>query len=273
MIFLEEGPSSLVVDVRSKGQKISCDESKLQRELREILASLKEVLPLLKIKGFRIRKLKHLPWVAREMIEACQLISGQELTPMAAVAGAVADALKERLVEDGFDYVMVNNGGDISLYTCLDQRISVAIKDLLGNTIAFLYLKGPLDIGIATSGMGGRSLTKGILDSVTVISKRASVADAAATFIGTMSTLDSEAVRKLKASELDRETDLGEEMVCVGVGDLTEQELWEGTQKARRASWGLKKSGAIYGSVIRLKGKVYTDLSNNHIKAEVRPCL
>ncbi|WP_204349766.1 hypothetical protein, partial [Klebsiella pneumoniae] len=75
--------------------------------------------------------------------------------------------------------------------------------------------------GIATSGAQGRSFSLGIADSVTVLARDAASADAAATLIANAVDLDHPAIRRRPARNLDPDSDLGDRLVTVGVGDLT----------------------------------------------------
>src|SRR5262245_32749522 len=66
--------------------------------------------------------------VARRMLEACRPFAGTFLTPMAAVAGAVADELiAEMLAAARLERVFVNNGGDIAVFMAPGQALEVGI--------------------------------------------------------------------------------------------------------------------------------------------------
>ena len=130
--------------------------------------------------------------VARRMLEACLPFADQQVTPMAAVAGAVADEVLEemRRVAD-CRRIWVNNGGDIAFYLAEGEQFKCGlVADLAtGRCDGFVELAHSAGIaGIATSGRagkggGGRSFSLGIADSVTVLATSAAVADAAATLI------------------------------------------------------------------------------------------
>ena len=72
--------------------------------------------------------------------------------------------------------------------------------------------------GIATSGARGRSFSLGIADSVTVLARDAATADAAATLIANAVDIDSPAIMRRPARELDPDSDLGDRLVTVSVG-------------------------------------------------------
>ena len=74
--------------------------------------------------------------------------------------------------------------------------------------------------GIATSGARGRSFSLGIADSVTVLARDAATADVAATLIANAVNIDSPAIRRRPARELDPDSDLRDLPVTVSVGAL-----------------------------------------------------
>ena len=53
--------------------------------------------------------------LARRMIESVRAIGDMDLTPMAAVAGTIADAVADWIFERGPTKVVVDNGGDIAI--------------------------------------------------------------------------------------------------------------------------------------------------------------
>ena len=95
--------------------------------------------------------------------------------------------------------------------------------------------------GVATSGLGGRSLTTGIASGVTVFSERCARADALATLLADRSYLDSPAVHTCPARELDPDSDIADLTVVTGVDPLTEEE------KARSLDQVMKEAELQYG--------------------------
>ncbi len=103
--------------------------------------------------------------------------------PMAAVAGAIAQFLGKDLLRKGYKEVIIENGGDIFLAT---RRIrTIAIYGGERKICNKLYLKikpRQTPLGICTSsGTIGHSLSFGYADSVVILAKNASLADAVAT--------------------------------------------------------------------------------------------
>jgi len=130
-----------------------------------------------------IEKDEFAPAIIRDMIEASR-ISG--VGPMASVAGAVAQYVGTDLLQFS-DNVIVENGGDIFLnFVEDDARVGIfAGESPLSYKISLRIKAEDTPIGICTSsGTIGHSLSLGKADAVCVTSKSASLADAAATFIG-----------------------------------------------------------------------------------------
>jgi len=256
MLYLEQGPSSLVISAKRWKDDREPDEAEILALLTRLQREIEVSLPILRLKAGRVVNSKHLPWVARNMVEAARLISASELTAMSGVAGAVSDQIRAYLVSEGFDWAVVNNGGDIAAYSTLDQLLSIGIgpPDAKGGVNRSLKLKGPFDLGIATSGVGGRSLTLGVADFVTVIAENAAIADAAATFVCNHTRIRSPEIEEAMSEFLDRETDIPGEKVTVRVGDLGRREIESALQKGLSAATVLKQRRRIMEAIICVKG-------------------
>ena len=105
--------------------------------------------------------------------------------PMAAVAGAIAWAGAEAMVDAGAVFGVIDNGGDIALVS--DRTISVGVhagEALLSNRIAFVVPPQEKILGICTSSSTvGPSISFGIADAVTIFSHDVALADAWATSV------------------------------------------------------------------------------------------
>jgi hypothetical protein len=101
--------------------------------------------------------------------------------PMAAVAGVLADLAVEAMVSADAKVAVVENGGEVSAVS--NKPIDVALlagDHPLSGHVGFRLEEFP--VGVATSsGVFGHALSFGEAESVTVFSKNAGVADAAAT--------------------------------------------------------------------------------------------
>ena len=163
--------------------------------------------------------------IARRMTAAViPYASEYFITPMAAVAGAVAEEILAAMIAAAkLSRAYVNDGGDIALHLSPGETFTVGMVDrpdrpsLFGKTT--LDSSGPVR-GIATSGRGGRSFSFGIADAVTVLADRAAAADAAATIIANAIDLPGHpAIVRVPACDLAPDSDLGERLVTRAVGD------------------------------------------------------
>jgi len=194
----------------------------------------------------------------RAMWESTRAIGDHDLTPMAAVAGTIADAVADELSREGMTRVIVNNGGDIALRMGPGESIVIGIRsdvnrqDLSGT----VYLDWTMGVGGAcTSGLGGRSLTRGVASAVTVLADTASYADAAATAIANATLVQSDAVQRAKASSLDPLTDLNELEVTTQVGQLTDDEVSRALQQGIVRADQLLAGRMFFGAVITVQGR------------------
>jgi ApbE superfamily uncharacterized protein (UPF0280 family) len=166
--------------------------------------------------------------VARRMVQATSYYGDRFITPMAAVAGAVADHIVEMAMDDDLDRFTVNNGGDIAfaLHGGASTTVGLVVSPLetrLAGTISINALE-PVR-GLATSGWRGRSFSLGIADAVTVLAADAATADAAATAIASAVDIPGHsAIERIPANQLDDRTDLGTRLVTVGVGQLSDHD-------------------------------------------------
>jgi ApbE superfamily uncharacterized protein (UPF0280 family) len=183
--------------------------------------------------------------VARRMAEACLPFRGVFVTPMAAVAGAVADELMAAMVAAApLQRAFVNDGGDIALLTSEGHALTIGIAGKHSRHAppainASLVIDAASRIGgVATSGARGRSFSLGIADAVTTLAGNAATADVAATLIANAVNIDSPRIVRVPACELDPDSDLGDRPVTTCVGCLADAEvaaaLARGERQARR---------------------------------------
>jgi hypothetical protein len=204
--------------------------------------------------------------VARRMVGACWPHRGQFITPMAAVAGAVADELIDQIRgAPGIRKAYVNNGGDIALHLTRGERYRVGVFSDLGSVERRkeLGLDGDFEItaetptrGVATSGWRGRSFSLGIADSVTVLAASAAHADASATMIANAVNVDDPAILRQPACDLKDDTDLGDRLVTVEVGVLSDPKVTQALAGGYAHARQLLEAGTIHGAVLCLQGRV-----------------
>lgn len=272
-MFIDIGPATLVLKGEKGGKSFLFDRSAVESHLKSTLAEVAECLPVLKQKAYRIRQTAYLPRVARAMVDAVQQIDATSLTPMAAVAGAVADGLKEYLKGKGPEFISVNNGGDVAVYNGRQKPVTIGIGDVERNVVTpyVLSVEGLTDFGVATSGFGGRSFTLGLADIVSVIALSAPLADAAATYICNNTNVEDASIVRQKGAEIDPSTDIPEEMVTVKIGELSSRQVRKALDRGRGIAKRLKDEGRISEAVILFRGEMATTIGrDNHIRLEVK---
>jgi uncharacterized protein len=182
------------------------------------------------------------------------------ITPMAAVAGSVAEEILGAMLravplERGY----VNNGGDIALHLADGEQFSVGLMDRPDRHGLMRTITVDADDparGIATSGRHGRSFSLGIADAVTVLARMASKADAAATIIANAVDLPGHPkVVRCPANELQPDSDLGARLVTRDVGPLTENEVEAALRAGALCAQQLFEGGLIEGAALRLLGE------------------
>lgn len=192
--------------------------------------------------------------VARAMAAAVAPLRPEFITPMAAVAGAVADAVLAAMVAGGgLTKAWVNNGGDIALHLAGGARFAAAVAAGAGMPGRVVVRAGDGVGGIATSGWRGRSQSLGIADAVTVLAATAAQADAAATMVANAVDLPGHpAVRRLPARAVKADSDLGDRLVTVGLGPLTRAEAAAALARGAAYAEGLVARGLIAGAALFL---------------------
>ena len=270
-MFIEVGPASIVVTGRKGGESCAFDKSEVEGCLVRVLAEIGDWLPVLRQKGCRITRTLNMSPVARSMVEAVMAIDGSTMTPMAAVAGAVADTVKERLLREDIDFLSVNNGGDISLFSRGGRTMRIGIGDIgSGAPVQYvLKIDGIEQCGVATSGFGGRSFTLGLADTATVIAATGAIADAAATMICNETNVETDRVIRKRGAEMDPCSDIGEEWVTVEIGALDDALVGEALDRGIACARQLKERSAILDAVITLRGRLVTTVrGDNNIYLE-----
>jgi hypothetical protein len=264
-MFVEVGPVSAVVTGERDGIPFEFPKDDLEQMIRGLLGEIRDCLPILRQKAFKIKKWGLLPKIGRDMIEAVKRVDEDSLTPMAAVAGAVADHILADLANCDLDFISVNNGGDISIWNEKKRSLRIGLGDIQsGKNLPYnLMIRDRDRIGLATSGLGGRSFTLGIADLGTAVAESAALADAAATFICNQTNLEAPDIVRRKAVTLDAQTDIPEELVTVQVGELKTEQVQAALEAGLQAASRLKQEGVICGAVIMVKGEIVSTVHKN----------
>jgi ApbE superfamily uncharacterized protein (UPF0280 family) len=259
-LHLQDGPIDLVIEAKGREGDVRAAYEAAARRFTGLLDELCEELVELRRAADPVRcTLKGV--VARRMHAAvAPLAANHFITPMAAVAGSVAEEiLGSMLAAAPLDRAYVNNGGDIALHLAGSEQFTVGLLDrpdrhgLMRTTV--IDADDPAR-GIATSGRHGRSFSLGIADAVTVLAKTASQADAAATIIANAVDLPGHpAIVRCSANKLQPDSDLGARLVTRDVGALGESEIDDALRAGVSRAQQLLAAGLIEGAALRLLGE------------------
>jgi ApbE superfamily uncharacterized protein (UPF0280 family) len=258
---LQDGPIDLIIEASASPAKVKLAYAAAVGGFMGLLDRLCDELPELRqpaqpppclLKGK----------VARRMHSAVTPFAAEHfITPMAAVAGAVAEEILDAMCRAApLRRAYVNNGGDIALYLAEGEQFTVGLVDrpdapgLMRTTI--IKADDP-SRGVATSGRHGRSFSLGIADAVTVLARTAAQADAAATIIANAVDLPGHpAIVRCPASELQPDSDLGARLVTRDVGALQPSEIATALEAGEACARALLAQGLIDGAALRLHGEM-----------------
>ena len=262
-LHLQDGPIDLIVEAQGSESNVRAAYDAAVRRFTGLLDELCEELPLLRQAADPARCLLQ-GTVARRMHEAVAPFAVDHfITPMAAVAGAVAEEILGAMLHKAqLERAYVNNGGDIALHLADGERFTVGLADrpdapgLMRTMI--IHADDPAR-GVATSGRHGRSFSLGIADAVTVLARTASQADAAATIIANAVDLPGHpAILRCPAHDLQPDSDLGARLVTRGVGELSGCEVEDALEAGADSARKLLAAGLIDGAALRLHGEMIT---------------
>ncbi|MHC2336115.1 UPF0280 family protein [Bradyrhizobium sp. USDA 4454] len=259
-LHLQDGPIDLVIEAKGKDTEIRAAYRTAAERFTGLLDELCAELPGLRSAAQpKHSTLKGV--VARRMHAAVAPFAADcFITPMAAVAGSVAEEILGAMLQAAtLDRAYVNNGGDIALHLGDGEQFTVGLMDRPDHHGVMHTMTVDSDMpvrGIATSGRHGRSFSLGIADAVTVLAQTASQADAAATVIANAVDLpDHPAILRIPANELQPDSDLGPRLVTRDVGRLSEHEIDQALEAGAARARDLLMAGLIEGAALRLLGE------------------
>jgi uncharacterized protein len=260
-LHLQDGPIDLIVEARGSEANVRAARDAAVRRFTGLLDELCGELPLLRQAADPARCLLQ-GNVARRMHDAVAPFATEHfITPMAAVAGAVAEEILGAMLQKAqLQRVYVNNGGDIALHLADGEHFTVGLAerpDAPGVMRTMVIDADDPSRGIATSGRHGRSFSLGIADAVTVLAATASQADAAATIIANAVDLPGHpAIVRCPAHDLQPDSDLGARLVTRGVGELSADEIEAALESGAACARKLLAAGLIDGAALRLHGEM-----------------
>lgn len=259
-LHLHDGPIDLVVEAFGSACEV---QSAYDAACARFVFILDELCAELKTLRQQCHPDSHWPQghVARRMFAAVLPYASEYfITPMAAVAGAVAEGILATMIGSAeLSRAYVNDGGDIAIHLSEGEKFVVGMVEHPDRPSLFGTLTISSDNpsrGIATSGWRGRSFSLGIADTVTVLADHAAAADAAATIIANAVDLPGHpAVVRIPARELAPDSDLGHRLVTQAVGTLTPPEIDVALRSGVRTAERFLRIGLIRASALNLCGE------------------
>jgi len=259
----QHGPIDLVIRADGDAAALASAHAAAWQRFEQVLPELVQELPQLRLAVSSTPADCPLQGpVARRMWQACKPFANDFITPMAAVAGSVAQEIIACYQRPGIARAWVNNGGDIAMHLTPGQSLKVGLyADIARLDVAQLQdqllLDGQFSVnaampvrGVATSGWRGRSFSMGIADSVTVLARTAAQADAAATVIANAVNVNDACVQRAPAASLKDDSDLGQRLVTTGVPPLAPALVLQALQAGLATARSLQNKGLIYSALL-----------------------
>ena len=247
-LFLRHGPINIVLEA------IGIDKDLAYQNVKGYFETLLEqlVLDMELLKEEVVFNRKFNNKISQSMQDATERYSPAFITPMAAVAGSIADNILRVLINNtNLEKAYVNNGGDVSFYLNKNQIMKTSLA-AIPNMIAEIKYKDK-SRGIATSGWRGKSFSRGIADSVTVLADNSAMADAAATMIGNaVDIYNHPKIKKQPANEMYEDSDLKNLLITVEVGLLTKVEIKEALKNGYQTALQYINKDLINTALIQL---------------------
>ena len=258
-VIVDHGPVYLKIRTESAGQPVH--EAAVQGAQAAITA-LEEVARFLDVakgedQGSALAS--DYPAVLRRMISAVRAVGDSTLTPLAAVAGAIADVAAEASVRQGANKVVVDNGGDIAIRIKGSESVTVGIvTDSSHDSCSYkVRIDASSGIkGVATSGLGGRGFTKGIASAAVALCSSGALADACATYLANAATIEHAAIQRCLAEQIDPNTDIRGHKVVLEVGHLPEEACRQALATCVSEIDRLIRKGILLGALIAVRGLV-----------------
>jgi len=269
-ILLDYGPMRMFISVSEHGGPLPKLAAEGAHFAMGLIDDLSKCLPIIKSKSLTLEIIDIYPEIVQRMIRATQQPGEPDLTPLAAVAGTASEMVADFIFNKGGTKVIVDNGGDIAIRLREGEVARVGVKtEISAKQPAYLIsIDSTMGIGgVATSGFGGRSFTKGIASAATVLAERASLADAAATVIGNFTNVDDPNITRTLAERIYPDTDIAGEWVTTKVGTLSQKKIEEALNNGLSKANTIYLGGLIHGALIALQKKaVWTESLTSWLK-------
>ncbi|PZO02584.1 MAG: hypothetical protein DCF30_04735 [Hyphomicrobiales bacterium] len=259
-LHLQEGPSDLVIAAFGSPSQIERAYAAAEAAFTGLLTEVAGELAILR-QPLSAQPPALTGATTQRMARACWAFRAQYITPMAAVAGAVADSVLAAMAAEapGLERAYVNNGGDIAVLVTPGHALDIGVVPSLvrARPEGFIRIYAAAHAaqhfcGIATSGWRGRSFSRGIADAVTVLARSAAEADAAATVIANATDVQDAGIVRRPARDLDPDSDLGGLLVTVDVSPLSPDAIAGALAAGERTADALRRDGLIEGALLAL---------------------
>jgi ApbE superfamily uncharacterized protein (UPF0280 family) len=256
-LHLNDGPIDLIVEADGSPVEVRKAYEATAERFVTILDELCSELPLIRSQVTKDSTLPTGP-IARCMYNAVRPYSNRSfITPMATVAGAVAESVLSAMTEAAsLSRAYVNNGGDIAVHLTPGQSFTLGMIERPDDPSLFgtFVISAASNVrGIATSGWRGRSFSLGIADAVTVLAANAAQADAAATIIANAVDLPGHsAITRIPARNIAPDSDLLDLPVTRAVGELSGEEVKQALDKGQQVAEDLRAKGLIQAAALCL---------------------
>jgi ApbE superfamily uncharacterized protein (UPF0280 family) len=257
-LHLNHGPIDLVIEAFGDAEECHAAYHQAVARFETILVELVDELPALRRPASLDPRVFAGP-TARRMETAVAPLAQTFITPMAAVAGSVADeVLAAMLAGCRLDRAYVNNGGDSAIHLGGGQTMVLAIAGTGHGLSDRVIVRAEDGVrGVATSGWRGRSFSLGIADAVTVLARSGAEADAAATLVANAVDLPGHlAIERLPARDLAPDSDLGDRLVTQDVGPLSAAEIATALDSGRAVAEDFRRRGLIAAAALFLTGQI-----------------
>jgi ApbE superfamily uncharacterized protein (UPF0280 family) len=257
-LHCQHGPIDLLIEAWGEALEVGRAYAQAERRFASMLDELVAELPSLREPVGNDRP-RVAGAVAQRMAAAVWPHRAVFVTPMAAVAGAVADELLAALLRGrALSKAVVNDGGDIAIHLAPGASLATGIvADISApalDAIASIDAARPVR-GIATSGWRGRSHSLGIADAVTVLARNAAAADAAATLIANAVNAEHPTIVRRPARTLREDSDLGDRLVTVDVPPLPPAVIDAALGAGAACAERMRAAGLIEAVLLVLQGR------------------
>jgi ApbE superfamily uncharacterized protein (UPF0280 family) len=268
-ILVDYGPMRMFISAWENGKPLVPLAKEGAHLAMRVLEDLAKFLPIMKKRSKELEIEETFPDVVQRMIEATKKMAEPDLTPLAAVAGTASDVVADFIFSRGGTKIIVDNGGDIAIRLREGEVARVGVKTEIDakQPTYLISIDSTMGIGgVATSGLGGRSFTKGIASAATVLSQTTAFSDAAATVIGNFTNVEDPNIMRSLAERIYPDTDIVGEWVTIKVGKLSQEKIDEALNSGLTKAYTICQKGLITGALIALQGNVVWTQS-------MEPCL